>query len=64
MTNGGGNGGTEVTVLSHSFRVGKKHRGLYLQMVVGMGRGRLTAHLNGRILKRWPPQAAEQPTDT
>jgi hypothetical protein len=41
-------------VLSHSFRVGKKHRGLYLQMVVGMGRGRLTAHLNGRILKRWP----------
>ena len=43
-----------VTVLSQSFRVGKKHRGLYLQMVVDTGRGRLTAYLNGRVLKRWP----------
>src|SRR5215470_4636212 len=43
-----------VTVLSQSFRVGKKHRGLYLQMVVDTGRGRLTADLNGRVLKRWP----------
>ena len=42
-----------VTVLSQSFRVGKKHRGLYLQMVVDTGRGRLTAYLNGRVLKRW-----------
>jgi transposase InsO family protein len=45
-----------VTVLSPSFRVGKKHRGLYLQMVVDTGRGRLTAYLNGRVLKRWPYQ--------
>jgi transposase InsO family protein len=43
-----------VTVLSQSFRVGKKHRGLYLQMVVDTGRGRLTAYLHGRVLRRWP----------
>jgi hypothetical protein len=43
-----------VTVLSQVFRVGKKHRGLYLRLVVDTGRGRLTAYLNGRILKRWP----------
>src|SRR6516165_7244037 len=43
-----------VTVLSQSFRVGKKHRGLYLQMVGDTERGRLTAYLNGRVLKRWP----------
>jgi transposase InsO family protein len=43
-----------VTVLSQSFRVGKKHRGLYLQMVLDTGRERLTAYLNGRVLKRWP----------
>src|SRR5512147_277031 len=43
-----------VTVLSQSFRVGKKHRGLYVQLVVDTGRGRLTAYLNGRVLKRWP----------
>jgi hypothetical protein len=43
-----------VTVLSQAFRVGKKHRGLYLQMVVDTGRGQPTAYLNGRVLKRWP----------
>jgi putative transposase len=43
-----------VTVLSQSFRVGKRHRGLYLQMVLDTGRQRLTAYLNGRVLKRWP----------
>jgi len=43
-----------VTVLSQSFRVGKKHRGLYLQLVVDTGRGQLTAYLNGRVLKRRP----------
>src|SRR5262245_6808278 len=43
-----------VTVLSQSFRVGKKHRGLYLRLVVDTGRGQLTAYLNGRVLKRWP----------
>jgi len=42
-----------VTVLSQSFRVGKRHRGLYLRLVVDTGRGWLTAYLNGRILKRW-----------
>ena len=43
-----------VTVLSQSFRVGKRHRGLYLRLVVDSGRGTLTAYLNGRVLKRWP----------
>jgi putative transposase len=43
-----------VTVLSQSFRVGKRHRGLYLRLVVNTGRGVLTADLNRRVLKRWP----------
>jgi putative transposase len=43
-----------VTLLSQSFRVGKRHRGLYLRLVVNTGRGTLTAYLNGRVLKRWP----------
>jgi Homeodomain-like domain-containing protein len=43
-----------VTVLSQSFRVGRRHRGLYLRLVVDTGRGWLTAYLNGRILRRWP----------
>ena len=43
-----------VTVLSQSFRVGKKHKGLYLRLVLDTGRGYLTAYLNGRVLKRWP----------
>jgi transposase InsO family protein len=43
-----------VTVLSQSFRVGKRHRGLYRRLVVDTGRGWLTAYLKGRVLKRWP----------
>ncbi len=43
-----------VTVLSQSFRVGKKHKGLYLRLVINTGRGKLTAYLNGRVLKHWP----------
>jgi transposase InsO family protein len=43
-----------VTVLSQKFRVGKKHRGMYLRLVIDTGRGQLTAYLNGRVLKRWP----------
>jgi hypothetical protein len=43
-----------VTVLSQSYRVGKRHRGLYLRLVLDTGRGRLTAYRNGRVLKRWP----------
>jgi hypothetical protein len=43
-----------VTVLSQSFRVGKRHRGLYLRLVIDTGRGRLTAYLNGRVLNHWP----------
>ena len=43
-----------VKVLSQTFRVGKRHRGLYLRLVVDTGRGRLTAYLNGRVLQRWP----------
>ncbi len=43
-----------ATVLSQSFRVGKRHRGLYLRLVVDTGRRWLTAYLNGHVLKRWP----------
>jgi putative transposase len=43
-----------VSVLSQSYRVGKRHRGLYLRLVIDTGRGALTAYLNGRVLKRWP----------
>jgi transposase InsO family protein len=43
-----------VTLLSQSFRVGKRHRGLYLRLIVDTGRGQLTAYLNGRVLQRWP----------
>ena len=43
-----------VTVLSQRFRVGKRHRGLYLKLVIDTGRGHLTAYLNGRVLQRWP----------
>jgi putative transposase len=46
-------GAGAVTVLSQTFRVGKRHRGLYLRLVVDTGRGHLTAYLNGRVLKRW-----------
>jgi hypothetical protein len=42
-----------VTLLSQSFRVGKRHRALYLRLAVDTGRGGLTAYLNGRVLKRW-----------
>jgi Homeodomain-like domain/Integrase core domain len=42
-----------VRLLSQSFRVGKRHCGLYLRLVVDTGRGLLTAYLNGRVLKRW-----------
>jgi Integrase core domain len=45
-----------VTVLSQSFRVGKRHGGLYLRLVIDTSRGRLTAYRNGRVLKRWPYQ--------
>jgi transposase InsO family protein len=43
-----------VTVLSQTFRVGKRHRGLCLRLVVDTGRGWLTAYLDGHVLKRWP----------
>jgi putative transposase len=43
-----------VSVLSQPFRVGKRHRGLYLRLVRDTGRGWLTAYLNGRVLRRWP----------
>jgi len=49
-------GAGTVTLLSQSFRVGKRHKGLYLRLVIDTGRGKLTAYLNGRVLKRWPYQ--------
>ena len=47
-------GAGAVTVLSQTFRVGKRQRGLYLRLVVDTGRGHLTAYLNGQVLRRWP----------
>ena len=44
--------------------MGKRHRGLYLRLVVDTGRGWLTAYLNGRILEALAVQAAERLTDT
>ena len=49
-------GAGAVTVLSQTLRVGKRHRGLYLRLVIDTGRGQLTAYLNGHVLKRWPYQ--------
>jgi transposase InsO family protein len=43
-----------VTLLSQTYRVGKKHKGLYLRLVIDTGRGKLTAYLNGRVVRRWP----------
>jgi len=43
-----------VSVLDQPFRVGKRHKGLYVKVILDTGRGRLTAYLNGRLLKRWP----------
>jgi hypothetical protein len=43
-----------VKVLSQSFRVGQRHRGLYVKPVLDTQGGRLTAYLNGRVLQRWP----------
>jgi hypothetical protein len=43
-----------VTVLSQMFRVGKRHCGLCLKVVLDTGHGWLTAYLRGRILRRWP----------
>ena len=43
-----------VTLLSQAFRVGKKHKGLYLRLAIDTGSGKLTAYLNGRVVKRWP----------
>src|SRR5262249_17474108 len=43
-----------VTVLSQTYRVGKRHRGLYLRLVIDTRCGWLTAYLNGHVLKRWP----------
>ena len=54
-----------VTVLSQSFRLGKKHKGLYLRLVVDTGRGRLTAYLNGRLSEALLAlQVVERLTDT
>jgi hypothetical protein len=47
-------GAGTVTVLSQLFRVGRRHQGLCLRLVIDIGRGQLTAYLSGRVLKRWP----------
>jgi len=47
-------GAGTVKVLSQTFGVGKRRRGLYLRLVINTGCGTLTAYLNGRVVKRWP----------
>ena len=41
-------------MLSQTFRVGKRHRGLYVRLVLNTQQGRLSAYLDGQLLKRWP----------
>src|SRR5262249_56461706 len=43
-----------VKVLSQSYRVGKRHHGLYVKLVLDTRHGHLTAYLNGHQVKRWP----------
>jgi transposase InsO family protein len=43
-----------VKILSQSYRVGKRHHGLYVKLVLDTRHGHLTAYLNGRQVKRWP----------
>ena len=43
-----------VRVLSQSFRIGKRHNGLYVKLVLDTQRGHLTAYLDGSQVKRWP----------
>jgi hypothetical protein len=41
-----------VSMLSQTFRVGKRHRGLYVRLVLNTQPGRLSAYRDGRLLKR------------
>jgi putative transposase len=43
-----------VKVLSQSYRVGKRHHGLYVKLVLDTRHGHLAAYLNGHQVKRWP----------
>ena len=45
-----------VEVLDQSYRVGQRHHGLYVRLVLDRRRGHLTASLDGRVVKRWPYQ--------
>jgi transposase InsO family protein len=45
-----------VEVLDQSYRVGRRHHGLYVRLVLDTRRGHLTAYLDGRVVKRWPYQ--------
>ena len=42
-----------VRVKSQSYRVGKRHQGLYVKLVLDTRRGQLSAYLNGRMVQRW-----------
>lgn len=43
-----------IHLLSLTFKVGKRLKGQYVQVVLDTQRRQLTAYLNGRIVKRWP----------
>jgi hypothetical protein len=39
-----------VEVLDQSYRMGQRHHGLYVRLVLDTRRGHLTAHLDGRVV--------------
>jgi putative transposase len=43
-----------VEVLSQSYRIGQRHHGRYVKLVLDTQRGHLTAYLDGRVVRRWP----------
>jgi hypothetical protein len=43
-----------VSVLSQSYRIGKRHNGLYVKLVLDTRNGHLTAYLDGQRIKRGP----------
>jgi hypothetical protein len=45
-----------IEVLDQSYRVGQRHHGRYVRLVLDTQRGQLTACLDGRVIRRWPYQ--------
>lgn len=43
-----------IHLLGLTFKVGKRHTGAYVKVVLDTQRARLTVYLDGRVFKRWP----------